>query len=74
MTGPHDSDAAPGRMFTFRCGTSGASVTCKRCGKLVARGKYAAKVYPKAEEHKCKEAGDECLGKPTATDAGGSAK
>ena len=59
MTNPASSESAPGRMFSFRSGTSGASVTCKRCGKLVAKSKYAAKVFPKAEEHKCKEAGDD---------------
>jgi hypothetical protein len=43
------------RLFSFRCGTSGAQVTCLRCGAVVARGRWPRDVYPKSDTHVCEE-------------------
>lgn len=41
-------------LFSFRCSSEGyASVTCLRCGVLVAKGRWARDVYPKADVHVC---------------------
>lgn len=44
------------RMFSFKCSSAGrASVTCLRCGALVAEGRWPRDVYPQAEAHDCAE-------------------